>query len=331
MAEDLSNRHRLSARLDQRLTQKLVLTPQMRQSLEMLQMNVLELEQKILAELTENPLLEEVSDLEKSPEEDATPTTDPEDESLDEVMSLLLKRKSDDGPDEDEFRVPVIERWRGDSDIVDPAVYERILFKRENLADHLMDQLHLDRLSADDFKIAERIIGNIDSDGFLRVPLKLIAGNAKVDVEKVRQILRLIQEFDPPGVGAKDLRECLKIQLRNLFAEHEVLSDTAPFSKRLWALVQKAIDAHFGLLVGHKYAELRKALRISDSTLKSIVSLIETLEPRPGSAFDLESGIPVVPDVYVVKHGSRFVPILNEQKLPRLRIVRNYQESLGVD
>ncbi len=331
MAEDLSNRHRLSARLDQRLTQKLVLTPQMRQSLEMLQMNVLELQQKILAELTENPLLEEVSDLEEAPEEDTAPINDPEDEALDEVMSLLLKRKLDYGPEEDEFRAPVIEHWRADSDIVDPAVYERILFKRENLADHLMGQLHVARLSADDFKVAERITGNIDSDGFLRASLKLIAKNAEVDVEKVRQILRLIQEFDPPGVGAKDLKECLKIQLRSLFAEREVLPNTAPLPKRLWVLAQKAIDDHFDFLVAHKHAELRKALRISDSTLKSIVSLIETLEPRPGSAFDVERGIPIVPDVYVVKRDSRFVPILNEQKLPRLRIVRNYQKNFEVD
>jgi len=331
LAEDISNRQRLSARLDQRLTQKLALTPQMRQSLEMLQMNILELQQKILAEMTENPLLEEVSDLEELPEENVTPNADPDDQSLDEVMSLLLKRTSDHGPEEDEPRAPVVDHWRTDSDIVDPAVYERTLFKRENITDHLMGQLHLARLSPEDFKVAERIIGNIDSDGFLRVPLKLIAKNAGVSLDKVKQILRLVQEFDPPGVGARDLKECLKIQLRSLFAEREVLSDTLPLSKRLRSLVQEAVDKHFGLLVGHKYAELRRALKISDSTLKSIVALIETLEPRPGSAFDLESGIPVVPDVYVVRRGAKFVPILNEQKLPRLRIVRNYQDSLGVD
>ncbi len=293
-------------------------------------MNVLELQQQILAELSENPLLEEVSDYEKGPDEDESPTRDPGQESYDEVMSLLLKRQDDDGPEEDELRAPVVERWRGDSDTVDPAVYDRVLFTREDLADHLLVQLHLARLSADDLDIAERIIGNIDTDGFLRASLGEVAGNTKTPVAKVKQLLRLIQEFDPPGVGARDLKECLKIQLRQLFAEQELLTNSDPFPARLRALTKKAVDKHFDLLVSHKYSELKKALGIGDKTLKSIIGLIETLEPRPGSGFDRESGVPVVPDVYVVKRGSRFVPILNEQKLPRLRIVRNYQNSLRV-
>ncbi len=331
MADDSLNRHRLSARLEQRLTQKLTLTPQMRQSLEMLQMNVLELQQQILAELSENPLLEEVMDFEKNPDEDETPAQDPDQNSLDEVMSLLMKRGTDLGPEEDEFRAPVIERWRGDSDVVDPTVYERVLFRRENLADHLLGQLHFARLSERDFEVAEQIIGNIDSDGFMRASLYEIAKNTKVRVEDVKQILRLVQEFDPPGVGARDLKECLKIQLRHLFAEHELLTNSDPFPARLRDLAMKAVDKHFGLLVAHKHTELKKALKIGEPTLKSIVDLIETLEPRPGSGYDLERGIPIIPDVYVVKRGSLFVPILNEHKLPRLRIVRNYEDNFGVD
>ena len=328
MADDSLNAHRLSARIELRLTQKLSLTPQMRQSLEMLQMNVLELQQRVLTELSENPLLEEVSDHEMAPDEDESPTRDPGQESLDEVMSLLLKRQDDQGP-EDEFRAPVVERWRGDGDSMDPAVYERVLFRRENLADHLLDQLHLARLSADGFKIAERIIGNIDTDGFLRASLGEIARNAKTQVVNVKQILRLIQEFDPPGVGARDLKESLKIQIRALFAEQELLPNSDPFPARLRGLAKKAVDRHFDLLVSHKHSELKKALKIGDTTLKSIIALIERLEPRPGSGFDSERGVPIVPDVYVVARGSRFVPILNEQKLPRVRIVRNYQDSLG--
>jgi len=312
-----------------RLTQKLSLTPQMRQSLEMLQMNVLELQQRILAELSENPLLEEVSDREKAPGEDESPTRDPGQEPLDEVMSLLLKRQADQGTEE-EFRAPVVERWRGDGDSMDPAVYERVLFRSENLADHLLDQLHLARLSPDGFKIAERIIGNIDTDGFLRASLGEIAKNAKTQVVNVKQMLRLIQEFDPPGVGARDLKESLKIQLRQFFAEQELLANSDPFPTRLRSLAKKAVDKHFDLLVSHRHTELKKALKIGDTTLKSIIGLIENLEPRPGSGFDRERGAPIVPDVYVVKRGSRFVPILNEQKLPRVRIVRDYQDKLGV-
>jgi len=330
LADDSLNGHRLSARLELRLTQRLSLTPQMRQSLEMLQMNVLELQQRVLAELSENPLLEEVLDDEKSPDEDESPSREPGQEPHDEVMSLLLKRQADQGQEDDEFRAPVVERWRGDGDTTDPAVYERVLFKRENLADHLLDQLHLARLSADGLKIAERIIGNIDTDGFLRASLGEIARNAKTQVVNVKQILRLIQEFDPPGVGARDLKESLKIQLRQLFAEQELLTNSDPFPARLRSFAKKAVDKHFDLLVSHKHSELKKALSIGDTTLKSIIGLIERLEPRPGSGFDMERGVPIVPDVYVVKRGSRFVPILNEQKLPRVRIVRNYQDTLGV-
>jgi len=329
LADDSLNRHGLSVRLEQRLTQRLSLTPQMRQSLEMLQMNVLELEQQILTELSENPLLEEVLDNERAPNEDESPTREPDQESLDEVMSLLM-RGANRGPEEDEFRAPVVERWGGDSDMVDPAVYEHVLFRHENLADHLMGQLHLARLSADDFRIGERIIGNIDADGFLRASLGEIARNAKAHVVNVRPVLRLIQEFSPAGVGARDLRECLKIQLQNLFSEHELLTDSDPFPARLHRLAMKAVDKHFDLLVSHKHSQLKKALKIGDATLKNIIALIEALEPRPGSGFDLERGVPIIPDVYVVRRGTGFVPILNEQKLPRLRIVKNYEDSLGV-
>ncbi|MBN1593457.1 MAG: RNA polymerase factor sigma-54 [Candidatus Coatesbacteria bacterium] len=331
MADNSLKGHKLSARLDLRLTQKLTLTPQMRQSLEMLQMNVLELQQQLLAELSENPLLEEVMDYERAPDEDVSPDHDPDHDSLDEVMSLLMKRGTDLDPEEDEFRAPVVERWKGDSDVVDPTVYERVLFRRENLTDHLLSQLHFARLSERDFEVAERIIGNIDSDGFLRASVQEIAKNADAKVEDVKQILRLVQEFDPPGVGARDLKECLKIQLRHLFAEHELHTNSDPFPERLRVLVLRAVEKHFDLLVAHKHPELRKALRISETTLKSIVELIETLEPRPGSGFDLDRGIPIVPDVYVVKRGPGFVAMLNEHKLPRLRIVGNYEGNFGAD
>jgi len=328
LAEELSNRHRLSARLEQRLSQKLVLTPQMRQSLEMLQMSVLELQQRILAELMENPLLEEVNDLEQAVEDEETePAQDPDGNTNDELIALLTRDASDD--EDEEPRPPVVEEWRGETTIADPSIYERVLSKRENLTDHLLTQLHLARLSEEDFAVAERIIGNIDENGFLRASLSEIAKSAGTDAKKVAQLLRLIQEFDPPGVGARDLKECLKIQLRHLFAEHKLFTDAEPLSPKLKKLANRAIDRHFDLLVAHKYAQLRKALRISEPTLRQVVSLIENLEPKPGRAFDMEGQLAIVPDVYVVKRGKRFVPILNEQKIPRLRMAANYEATLG--
>ena len=318
-------------RLDQRLTQKLALTPQMRQSLEMLQMNVLELQQQVLQELAENPLLEEVSDLDSPQSDDETPLNEPERDPLDEVMSLLLKRQGDYPGEDDEPRSQVTERWRGDSEIADPAVYERVLSSRENLADHLIGQLNLTRLSEADSDVAKRIIGNIDDDGLLRTPLGEIASNAGVNLPKAKQILRLVQEFDPPGVGARDLKECLKLQLRSLFAEHEIFANSEPLTPKLHDIANAAIEHHFDLLVAHKHAELKKALRISDVTLKKMLQVIEALEPRPGRVFEGDKGTPIVPDVYVVKRRNEYVPILNEQKIPKLRVVKNYQNNFSID
>lgn len=328
MADEFGSRQRLAARLDQRLTQKLALTPQMRQSLEMLQMNILELCQQIRTELTENPLLEEESEVFTAQEEDSTPADEPPDDSLDDVMRLLLKRQTEYAPEDEDYRPPVVEHWRGDSEIVDPAVYERVLFRRENLADHLLSQLQLAKLSEEDFRVAERIVGNIDEDGFLRVSIAELAANSKVKTAKVKQILGVVQEFDPPGVGARDLKECLSLQLRSLFSEHELFTNGDPFSPKLRELASKAVEKHFDLLAAHRHPQLKRALKIGDATLKKVVELIEALEPYPGRAFDVERGTPILPDVYVVKRGGKYVAMLNDRKIPRLRVVTNYEDSL---
>jgi RNA polymerase sigma-54 factor len=191
---------------------------------------------------------------------------------------------------------------------------ESMLTRKASLEDHLMWQLRLSNLSEAEQRIGAAIIYNLNDDGYLETPVEELAAQLEVEAVAVQQVLRRIQQFDPPGVAARDLRECLLIQLRNLGMEE--------------SLAAKIVADHLGMLEKHRYAEIAKALHIDIDMVAQATRIISGLEPKPGRDYGGRDAIYVVPDVYIQKIGDDFIVTLNDEAVPRLRLAGYYQRVL---
>lgn len=306
----------LENRLDLRLTQKLILTPQLQQAIKLLQMPQLELAQVLNQELVDNPFLEESIE---EPEAEAYPGEEPpaavpEDNSdteisFDKLTSFgvddYFDERSSDGRDLGYFSPGIDEQ---------PS-YELFYSKKPDLYDHLLWQLRL--CNADDrVRItAEAVIGNIDEDGYLRVPDEELASVLKTDNETVGEAVALVQSFDPPGVGARNLRECLLLQLDSLD-----LGGT---------LVGKIVRDHMDCLERKKYGQLAKLSGALPDEIMAAVKIVEGLEPRPGRIFSSTDTNYVAPDVYISKTDEGYQILLNEDGMPKLVLNSGYRKLLS--
>lgn len=318
MADDTSF---MKARLDLRLHQKLIMTPQLQQAIKLLQLSRLEINQMISQEILENPLLEDVA-LETSDEETSqsteneTPVSEEESpvkerEETEEIGDLSFKW--DNYLDEDNFDgARDLNYYRSSSDEL-PS-YEQTLTRAISLVDHLLWQLSLTSISDSEKRIGTIVIGNIDDDGYLRTPLEEIGVIAGCGSDEVENIVRLIQTFDPPGSGARDLKECLLIQLLQLG-----LRET---------LVASIVEHHLGDLEKKKYTAIAKALGVSAEEVFQASKVIEHLEPKPGRPFTSPENLYIIPDVFVVKLEGNYVVVLNDDGMPRLRINPYYRRLL---
>ena len=316
--------------LQQRLTQQLVMTPQLRQAIKILQVSRAELETLIDQELTENPLLEEnIEDKLEGPAEvptvdgpngaeeyagEDTPKTEVEASNVGEIdWKEYAENYSNDihgstGPgaaSDDEDR---------------RAALENVLVKRTNLPDHLMWQLRLSNLNEREKEVGALIIGSLDKDGYLPIQLEEIAFLADTwpDVGIVERVLARVQEFDPPGVAARDLAECLLIQLRQLGADDE-------------ALAVRIVREHLVNLESRRFDRLARELGVTMEQVAEATKLISVLEPKPGRDFSDSDTRYVTPDVNVHKVGDEYVVTLNEEGLPRLRVSSFYRRMLGTN
>ena len=308
----------LESRLELKLQQKLVLTPQLQLAIRLLQMPQLELQQAITQELVENPFLEESLEGSSSEEgptaEEAEPTDSYEGRDDTELpleslpsftMEDYFEERSYDGKDLGYF-TPGTETQ---------PTFENFVGTPTDLMDHLLWQLRLSREDEDVRKLAETIIGNLDENGYLKLGVDEFQELAGVDSDKIEAALRLIHGFDPPGVGARDLRECLHIQLRHLNLE-----DSLP-----WELVDSGLE----LLGKRKYAQLAAKHGVTVDEIMTAVKVIEGLEPKPGRNFTSVTANYIVPDVYLVKNETGYQIILNDEGMPRLRINSYYQRLLS--
>jgi RNA polymerase sigma-54 factor len=328
----------MDLRLDLRLSQKLVMTPQLQQAIKLLQLSRLELQQVLAQHLVENPLLEDlvletqeedvaggedggerVKAQEADPvaESDDTPSTMKESESLtpEEWDNLLgtdwRPAQRDESP-------------QGDEEF--PS-YEQTLTKPMSLEDHLEWQLRLSMLEGQDRDIGRMIIGNLDEDGYLRIPLAELAEDGNCPLEQVERVLKHIQTFDPPGVAARDLSECLRIQLHYLQQDEAEIGTPAPTTVPM-SVVESMLDHHLVDLQKKRYSVIAKSLGVTLDEVYEAVKIIEHLEPKPGRPYFLDSNSIIIPDVYVVKHEGEWVVVLNEDGLPRLRISPYYRRLL---
>ena len=312
-----------------RLSQQLIMTPQLRQAIKILQVSRAELDTLIDDELTQNPVLEEQQADEKP--ESEVPTVDGQ-ESAEEW------RTEAPATDEDVPQASTIDQidWRefaenyandmhgsgggaapDDDDDRRPAL-ENTMARGTRLSDHLLWQLRMSDLSDDDEELGALIIGSLDADGYLTLSVEEIAFLANVwpSTRAAERVLRRIQEFDPPGVAARGLPECLLIQLRQLgFAD-----DTLPV---------RIVRDHLGLLESRRFDRLAKDLGVPLEEVAAATKVVSVLEPKPGRDYGDGETRYVTPDVFIQKVGEEFIVTLNEDGMPRLRVSPFYRQMLG--
>ncbi|HEX8411167.1 MAG TPA: RNA polymerase factor sigma-54 [Thermoanaerobaculia bacterium] len=310
----------LEQKLHLKLSQKLIMTPSLQQAIKLLQLSKLELQEVLNQELLENPLLEESAEEVKAEETQAEETKS-ENEQAAEPAPVETKEQEKDSFDEidyDAYFQDYIEYGynpRGMGEEHEEFPIENTLTRPPNLSDHLTWQLSMSDASPRTKEIAAFIIGNIDEDGYLRANVDEIMTSGGYGAEEVETAVKAVQSLDPIGVGARDLRECLLLQLRFLEID-------AP-------LVEIIIRDHWDEFMQRKFVTLAKTLGIDMKTLEGIVELIKHLDPKPGRKYSNERAIYVEPDVYVHKVGDEYVIVLNEDGMPKLRINSGYRSMLN--
>jgi len=310
----------LEQKLHLKLSQKLIMTPSLQQAIKLLQLSKLELQEVLNQELLENPLLEESAEEVKAEETQAEETKS-ENEQAAEPAPVETKEQEKDSFDEidyDAYFQDYIEYGynpRGMGEEHEEFPIENTLTRPPNLADHLTWQLSMSDASPRTKEIAQFIIGNIDEDGYLRANNDEIMTSGGYGAEEVETAVKAVQSLDPIGVGARDLRECLLLQLRFLEID-------AP-------LVEIIIRDHWDEFMQRKFVTLAKTLGIDMKTLEGIVELIKHLDPKPGRKYSNERAIYVEPDVYVHKVGDEYMIVLNEDGMPKLRINSGYRSMLN--
>ena len=313
----------MEARLSLRQSQRVVMTPLLQQAIQLLQLSTLELQEVVQKELLENPLLEEVApETGDGPEAAAAPTT-PDAPAPTPVepapleSSPTAERQTDDLPfdltavmfdDNNDERSLVAQEER------EEMPFENIVRSVNSLTDHLDEQL---RFTVEDplvRRIGNEIIGNLDEDGYLRAELSEIAERCQTTVEQVEKVLQLIQAFDPPGVAARSIQECLLIQLK---------TDPNPDPVSV-----EIVEEHFDELSRRRYPDIARALKQPLDRVMESVEEIMGLEPKPGRRFGGADSRYIVPDVVVHKMGGEYVVVLNEDGIPRLRVNSLYRSLL---
>ncbi|WP_447970568.1 RNA polymerase factor sigma-54 [Nitrospira sp. M1] len=329
----------MDLRLDLRLSQKLVMTPQLQQAIKLLQLSRLELQQTLSQHLVENPLLEdltnEVQDEEIAQSEEGTlevKEVGPDGESVAESsepepekdVEPLTSEEWDSVLDGDWRSGPMEQTAASDDDF--PS-YEQTLAKPTSLEEHLEWQLRLSSLEGKDRVIGRTIVGNLNENGYLSVPIQEISEDSHATLDEVETVLRQVQAFDPPGVAARDLRECLLIQLGYLACDPIGIGSYL-HSHSKTDLVAAVVSEHLPDLQKKRYANISKALGVPVEDIYEAVRVIECLEPKPGRPFSTDSNSTIIPDVYVMKHEGEWVVLLNEDGLPRLRVSPYYRRLM---
>jgi len=307
----------LEQKLHLKLSQRLVMTPSLQQAIKLLQMSKLELEEVLNQEMVENPLLEE--EQEEQPEaerieaakEETPPPSEPAPEAPAEKEKDSFEEIDFDTYFEDYLESAYNPRQYDDSEQVP---LENTLSRPQGLTEYLTWQLSMSEAASRVREIATYLIGNIDEDGYLRVSRDEIRAAGYTDDAEVEKALQTVRGFDPPGICAFDLPDCLMLQIRAMGIENP--------------LIEKIITEHWAEFLNRQYAQVCKALNVGMSELQAVLEIVKNLEPKPGRKYSSERTIYVEPDVAVRKIGDDYVIQLNEDGLPKLRISAAYRRML---
>ena len=324
-----------------KMGQQLTMTPQLQQAIRLLQLSTLDLQQEIQEALDSNPMLEREEDgddfdnsdpmaesIEKkseSPSADSPEQSEP-DNHYDEPINTVENLEEGDWGDRIPNELPVDTAWEdiyqtsassSPSSDDDEWDFTSRTSSGESLQSHLLWQLNLAPMSDTDRLIAATLIDCINPQGYLDETLEEVLESfdpeLEIELDEIEVVLRRIQQFEPAGIGARDLRECLLLQLRQLPERTEWLSEAI-----------RLVSDHLDILGGRDYNLLMRRMKLKEDELRQIIDLIQTLNPRPGS--QIEAGEPeyVVPDVIVRKHNGRWLVELNQEAMPRLRVNAQY-------
>ncbi|MCH7760497.1 RNA polymerase factor sigma-54 [candidate division TA06 bacterium] len=286
--------------LELRTELKLTLTPQLIELLKLLQLPRLELEQLVRTELEANPLLEEGSEETDEDEQESGETEEVSSNEKEEAWEEYLQEDME----------PIYRSsWKERQDF---QAYQPVA--TTTFREYLMNQLHLASRNQETTQIGEYIIDSLDEDGRLSFSEEAIAEDLGVEPEKVEETLKLVQTLDPTGVGARDLKECLLIQLRSLGKEKSIEA--------------RIVEFHLEDLKNKNYERIAQALEVTLEEVKKAIEAISSLEPKPGRWMGTGGVRYVVPDVLVEKGSDGYRILLNETNIPHLRISRSYREIL---
>lgn len=303
--------------LQLRLNQQLAMTPQLQQAIRLLQLSTFELQQEIQQALESNPLLEQTDphdeiDSHEHQETDALDTREaleqpdiPQDLPLDAAWDEMYTAGTPSGTKAD-YHDDELPLYQGET--------------TQTLQDYLMWQVELTPFTDTDRAIATSIVDAVDNTGYLTVSLQDIydsMGNDELSMDEIEAVLKRVQRFDPVGVCARDLRDCLLIQLSQFSADVPLLQEA-----------RVIVGEHLDLLANHDFRSLMRVTRLKEDVLKSAMQLIQSLDPRPGQSINTQEPEYVIPDVVVRKVNQRWQVELNADSLPRLGINQHYA-SLG--
>lgn len=309
-----------------KLGQNLVMTPQLQQAIKLLQLNHMELAELITQELTENPVLEEVAD-ESSPENSDAPADtdnyDPEVQQQNDEQAQQqpqtedeknLANKDDVNWDayledfnEGASTAPSMKEVNPD----DMPTYENTLTKTTSLEEHLLWQLSMANMMDNEEQLGQLIVSSLNDDGYFEGDLPALAIQAKIELEDAEEILKMIQSFDPIGIAARSLQECLLIQASFLTPREPV--------------VEQIIKEYMVELEKHNIPAIAKALGLPIEKVVEAQKLIHEFEPKPGSIFTESDTQYITPDIYVQKVGNDYVIQMNDDGIPRLRVSSYYK------
>ena len=285
-----------------RLSQQLVITPQLQQAIKLLQLSRLELLNTVKKEIETNPVLED----------DSFQTIDSgrkkeEDQEREDFLKFFWEQYTQDGY--------LKERGSQEREEHGDTFLENISVKSSSLDDHLLWQLRFADMSQKEKQIAQFIIGNLNGDGYLVNSLEEIADQTNVNLQEVERVLQKIQEFDPPGIAARDLKECLLLQLK--------------YFKIKNPLVETIINDYLPFLEKRNLKGIANHLKVPIEKIREAVEIILHLEPKPGRQYSNETVIYIIPDLYVYRVEDDFVITLNEEGFPNLRINTYYMKLMN--
>ncbi len=303
--------------LQQKMSQRLIMTPQMQQSIQLLQLSTLELSEMLQEEMAENPMLEEeefTEKLDRNMEEQEAPPAEeitPSDLSesghieLDENWTDYFSDSSDLG------FVNSGSSFSGEGEEEESNLQ---MAQEETLKDHLVWQLGVSTHNEQEYLIGEYILDHLNEDGFFLVELESVAETFDVSVETVESVLKIIQGFDPPGVGARTLAECLEIQCHHLqIDDDDILA---------------VIRDHLELLERRRFKEIARALSVTEKHVQEIADIISALDPHPARQYHQSTVEYITPDVFIEKVDGQWQVRVNDEGAPPLRISRKYREML---